>query len=31
MEDQELMAEVFEELGYKNEILFFLQPQSSNT
>ena len=23
MEDQELMAEVFEELGYKNEILFF--------
>ena len=22
-EDQELMAEVFEELGYKNEILFF--------
>ncbi|QBZ97964.1 response regulator [Flavobacterium sangjuense] len=23
MDDQELMAEVFEELGYKNEILFF--------
>ncbi len=23
MEDQELMSEVFEELGYKNEILFF--------
>ncbi len=23
MDDQELMSEVFEELGYKNEILFF--------